>query len=151
MRRLIRRDRERGASLVEFAVVLPLFITLIFGTMEAGWLFAQQVEIRNAAREGARLAVVDWGSAAAVAAETCNRADLSGAGATITVTPSNTLDSEFDPASPESVTVSLTKNYESLTGLLDFAFGAVTMSASAEMRTERPLVSLGGSASAVCP
>ncbi|MGB5566661.1 MAG: TadE/TadG family type IV pilus assembly protein, partial [Acidimicrobiia bacterium] len=42
------RQGERGASLVEFAVVLPLLILLVFGIMEAGWLFAQQVEIRNA-------------------------------------------------------------------------------------------------------
>ena len=60
MFRMFHRDREDGASLVEFAVVLPLLILLVFGIMEAGWLFAQQVEIRNAAREGARLAVVDF-------------------------------------------------------------------------------------------
>ena len=150
MFRMIRRTRERGAALVEFAVVLPLFVVLIFGVMEAGWLFAQQVEIRNAAREGARLAVVDWGTAAAVAGETCNRADLSGAGATVTVTPSSTIDSEFDPPSPESVTVSVTKTYNSLTGVLDF-FDNLQMAATAEMRTERPLTNLGGSSSAVCP
>ena len=46
-------DREKGASLVEFAVVLPLLILLVFGIMEAGWLFAQQVEVRNAAEENA--------------------------------------------------------------------------------------------------
>ena len=59
MFRLFRRDRERGAAAVEFAVILPIFVLLIFGTMEAGWFFSQQVEIRYAAREGARLAVVD--------------------------------------------------------------------------------------------
>ena len=53
MFRLFRRDREKGASLVEFAVILPLLVLLVFGIMEAGWGFAQLVEIRNAAREGA--------------------------------------------------------------------------------------------------
>jgi len=149
MFRMIRRARERGAALVEFALILPLFILLVFGIMEAGWLFAQEVEIRNAAREGARLAVVDWDTALQVAKETCNRADLSGAGASVTVTPSSTDDEGFDPPSPESVTVTVTKIYSSLTGVLDF-FENISMSASAEMRTERPLTTLGSGASWTC-
>lgn len=150
MFRLTKRNRQEGAALVEFALILPLFLLLVFGIMEAGWLFAQQVEIRNAAREGARLAVVDWGTAAQVGAETCDRADISGADATVTVTPSTTIDNGFDPASPESVTVTVAKTYDSLTGFLDFAFGDLPMSAVAEMRTERPLVTLGGGAAVTC-
>ena len=151
MFRLFRRDREKGAAIVEFAIILPLFLTLVFGVMEAGWLFAQEVEIRNAAREGARLAVVDWGTAAAVAGETCTRAAISGSGATVAVTHSSTPEPDFDPTSPESVTVTVTKTYDSLTGFLDFAFGSLPMSSAAEMRTERPLVVLGGAASVICP
>ncbi len=149
MFRLFRRDREKGAALVEFAVVLPLFITLIFGTMEAGWLFAQQVELRNATREGARLAVVDYSDASGIITETCARADLSGNGANVVITL-NGSDTSFDPVSPASVTVAMTKNYQSLTGLLDFAFGSVTMASSAEMRTERPLVNLTAGGSGTC-
>jgi hypothetical protein len=48
------------------------------------------------------------------------------------------------------VTVSVTKTYNSLTGVLDF-FDNLQMAATAEMRTERPLTNLGGSSSAVCP
>ena len=70
MFRLFRRDRERGAAAVEFAIVLPLFILMIFGTMEAGWLFAQLNDIHHGAREGARLAAVD---ADLVADNTCAR------------------------------------------------------------------------------
>ena len=75
--------RERGAALVEFAVVVPLFLILVFGVIEAGWFFAQEVELRNAAREGARLAVVDFGNGQEIRDETCSRADLSGTGATV--------------------------------------------------------------------
>ncbi len=115
--------------MVEFAIVLPLFILLLFGIMEAGWMFAQQVEMRNATREGARLAVVDYGTMDAVIDETCARADLSGAGTTITVTMNVAAD---------SVTVDASKTYASLTGFID-AFVAVPMSSSTEMRAERPL------------
>jgi Flp pilus assembly protein TadG len=53
--------RERGATLVEFALVLPLLMLFIFGAIDFGWAFAQNINIRGAVREGARLAVVDAG------------------------------------------------------------------------------------------
>ena len=49
---------QRGASMVEFAFVLPLLIVLIFGIIEFGlYLYNQQV-ITNASREGARAGIV---------------------------------------------------------------------------------------------
>ncbi len=145
MFRLFRRDREKGAAAVEFAIILPIFVLLIFGTMETGWFFAQQVEMRNAVREGARLAVVDYASAypqtapGTVAYETVNRADLSGPGATVTVCINHGLDG--DEFSDDSITVTLSKTYTSLTGVFDFFDGA--MSSDATMRVERPLSKLG--------
>jgi Flp pilus assembly protein TadG len=53
-----RKHREDGAALVEFAVLAPLLILLLFGIIEFGYLFAQYNEIRHAAREGARYASV---------------------------------------------------------------------------------------------
>lgn len=150
-RQLRRHDGERGASLVEFAVVLPLFILLVFGIMEAGWFFSQSVELRNAAREGARLAVVDYGTGQEIRLETCSRAALSGAGAVVTIERNTTMDMSFDPPSPESVTVTMSKTYESLTGILDAPFGGAAMSSSVEMRTERPLVNLSSNHQGPCP
>lgn len=57
-RRRLRRKGEKGASLVEFAFVLPLLLLLILGMIEFGFLFAQYNEIRHGAREGARYAAV---------------------------------------------------------------------------------------------
>jgi Flp pilus assembly protein TadG len=145
------KGNERGASIVEFAVVVPLFLLLVFGTIEAGWFFAQEVEIRNAAREGARLAVVDFGTGQAIRNETCARADLSGSGASVDIVLNGPSDPTFDPVSPSSITVTMTKNYQSITGFLDFAFGSAVMSSSAEMRTERPLVLLTSNSSGTCP
>lgn len=56
-------DRERGAALVEFAIVVPLLFALLFGIIEFGTAFNDYQSIRQGARDGARQAVVkDYGS-----------------------------------------------------------------------------------------
>ena len=52
------RRRFRGQSMVEFALVAPIFFFMIFGVMEGGWLFYNQNAITNAARDGSRYAAV---------------------------------------------------------------------------------------------
>jgi hypothetical protein len=49
---------ESGQDLVEYALVLPLFLLLIFSIVEFGFLFFQYTMVVNAAREGARAGVV---------------------------------------------------------------------------------------------
>lgn len=46
--------RERGAALVEFAILLPLFVTLIFGMVTIGIAFERQLGVTHAARESGR-------------------------------------------------------------------------------------------------
>lgn len=50
--------RRRGAAVVEFAVVLPLLLALLFGIIEFGWVFMIRQTVVNAAREGCRTAVL---------------------------------------------------------------------------------------------
>jgi Flp pilus assembly protein TadG len=50
------RLRERGAALVELALVLPLLLVVIAGIVDFGFAFQRYEVITNAAREGARLA-----------------------------------------------------------------------------------------------
>jgi hypothetical protein len=51
-------SRQKGATTVEFAVILPLLLVLIFGIIEFGlFLFNRQV-INNAVREAARAGIV---------------------------------------------------------------------------------------------
>jgi Flp pilus assembly protein TadG len=49
---------EKGASAVEFALVLPVFVMLVFGIFQFGIAFNNWIAITHAAREGARLAAV---------------------------------------------------------------------------------------------
>src|SRR4030042_4525974 len=50
---------EKGASAVEFALVLPIFVMVIFGIFQFGIAFNNWIAITHAAREGARLAAVE--------------------------------------------------------------------------------------------
>ena len=49
-------DRERGANLVEFALVMPLLVVLLVGTITAGMAYGRHNSIQNAAREASRFA-----------------------------------------------------------------------------------------------
>lgn len=49
------RPEERGSSAVEFAVVLPLLLILVFGIIEFGLAFYRAQNFQAAAREGARM------------------------------------------------------------------------------------------------
>jgi Flp pilus assembly protein TadG len=49
-----KRRRQRGAAAVEFALVLPVFLLLVLGTIDFGYYFFVSEIVTNAAREGAR-------------------------------------------------------------------------------------------------
>lgn len=53
-----RRRAGRGQSLVEFALVAPLFFTILFSIIEFGRAVYYVQMLNNAAREGARYAIV---------------------------------------------------------------------------------------------
>jgi Flp pilus assembly protein TadG len=49
---------ERGAAAVEFAIILPLLVVLVFGIIEFSFLLYDKAMITNASREGARAGIV---------------------------------------------------------------------------------------------
>ncbi|MBN2373061.1 pilus assembly protein [bacterium] len=49
---------EKGAAAVEFAIILPLMVILVFGIIEFGLILYNQQVITNASREGARAGIV---------------------------------------------------------------------------------------------
>ena len=56
--RFTNRNRQ-GAVAVEFAVVAPILVAIVFGMMEMGRAFEMQNLLEVAAREGARFASMD--------------------------------------------------------------------------------------------
>jgi len=49
---------ERGAAAAEFALLLPVLLTLLFGTIEFGMIMYGREVVTNASREGARAGIV---------------------------------------------------------------------------------------------
>lgn len=52
----MRRGHERGAVLVETAILIPLLVVLVMGIVDLGRAFSAEITIRDAASEGALFA-----------------------------------------------------------------------------------------------
>jgi len=52
------QERRRATAVVEFAVVLPLLMTMVFGIIEFGYVFMVRQTLQHAAREGCRVAIL---------------------------------------------------------------------------------------------
>lgn len=132
-----RRGGERGAVLVESALSLLAFLAFIFGVIEAGRFMSVQGTLTNAAREGARIAVLPLRgsstlpSSAAVQAAVvrCLEANaIRGSDAVVTVTSETQGTTTYT-----RVNVSLP--YRVLTMSL-FSGLEITLSGNARMRNE---------------
>lgn len=129
------RKKQRGASVVEFAVVAPLFFMLILGIIEFGRVMTVQQVITNAAREGARMAILDGSSASEVQSWVTDY--LKGGhieGATIEIDPSEPSSAGY--GAPITVTVSIPISDISWLPSPLFFKGSNSLTASAVMRRE---------------
>ena len=48
------RDHQRGQGMVEFAIIVPVFLLLLMGMLEFGFVFTHNLTLEYATREGAR-------------------------------------------------------------------------------------------------
>lgn len=145
MRFLVRRGgTEEGAQLVEFALVLPLLLLVMLGIAEFGIVFQRYEVLTNAAREGARLAVLPNYADDDVRLRV--RAYLTAAGVPWTstnpsITPATvSIPVPGQPAiSAKQVTVTYTHTYlfiGGIAGLFGQSFSTVPLTAVSVMRTE---------------
>lgn len=51
------RSSEKGATVVEFAVIVVLLLIILFGILEFAFIFYQRHYVENAAREGMRVGI----------------------------------------------------------------------------------------------
>jgi Flp pilus assembly protein TadG len=115
---------ERGASAVEFAMIVPLLLALVLGIAEFGHAFSVQGTLSAAAREGARAMALQNDPAAARTAVRDAAATLQPGitDAQIAITPAACpLTGGTGPTAYVSVTVSYPKPY--LTGFFGSGIG----------------------------
>lgn len=134
VRRRPRLHNRHGAAVVEFALVAPLFFLLIFGMIEYGRMVMVQQILTNAAREGARVGVLDGSTETKVTTAVNNYLTAAGiTNATTTVTPNPP--SSAAATSPVTVTVSV--GFNDVSWLPSPLYlGGKTMSFNATMRRE---------------
>ncbi|MEA2827439.1 MAG: hypothetical protein QOF60_350 [Actinomycetota bacterium] len=111
-----RRGDESGAALVEFALVVGLFIFILYGLISFGMILAQKQKITNAAAEAARSAVGETSDASAITVATARVTKLLGAPGNYTIGPDPagkpTVTTCSPPAVGQCITVTITYDYE---------------------------------------
>ncbi|WP_129788416.1 TadE/TadG family type IV pilus assembly protein [Promicromonospora panici] len=121
-----RGHRERGAAAVEFALVLPILLLLIFGIVEIGRAYYVQTTLSAAAREGVRVMALQNDTAAARSTTKNVAGGLAVTDSQISVTPTTCSGSTAGTA-----TVKVTYPVTLMSGL----FGAsITLTGTGTMR-----------------
>jgi hypothetical protein len=120
---------ERGQTTVELALCLPLVALLLAAVVEIAMVAADQARLMHAAREAARVAVVDDDAVEIRAAAEGGGLD----GIELAVTPRRDLRRQGDP-----LTVHLRYKPPARTPIVGVLMHRITLRAEATMRIEQP-------------
>jgi len=107
----VKRDSERGAAAVEFAILLPLLLMLVLGTIEFGRAYNAQITLTNAARDGVRVMAINNDPTAAKKAAQNAAASIS------TIPVSNITLSTTTCSTGNQVTLTIKYTLSTITGI----------------------------------
>ena len=132
------KEGEKGQGLVEFTLLVPIFLLLVFAIVDFGMGFHAWITVTNSAREGARLGAVG-ASADEIEARVRATAGLPDEDENMTITVSGA-----EGAPGGSVVVQVDYQYSLITplaGIMEFLSGDtigpdLDLSSTAEMRLE---------------
>jgi len=133
-------NKEKGSAAVEFALVLPLLLMMLFMIIEFGFVLYDKAVITNASREGARAGIL-MSDPRASAANIVNTVNAYGAGNLISfgaATTSTTVVGAPCPASGDDIMVTVSYPYYFLVlpNFFSSLTGNINMSAVTVMRCE---------------
>ncbi|KAE8765550.1 TadE/TadG family type IV pilus assembly protein [Georgenia thermotolerans] len=127
-----RSKHDRGASAVEFALVIPMLVLLVFGIVELGRAYQVQTTLSAAAREGARSVALGKPTEAAGAIKNFD-STIAIADSEITISPTSCPSPGATPAVTTNVKVTVRHKHHFLT---DFFGADVTLTGKGTMRCE---------------
>lgn len=130
---------QRGAALVEFALVVPIFVLLVMGIVDFGNAFNDYNSLRQGVREGARQVVVaDWdtdGCSSGTASQRAACVTKARIGLTDDTRVKIVLPTDYEPG--EQVTVCAMYPLRSLTGMFGAVLDGRAVSSELTMRIEQ--------------
>jgi TadE-like protein len=151
--------QRRGQALVEFALILPVLLLIIFGIVDAGRLIFTMNTVGNAARSAARVAIVNQSTAGSDTCDTLSATaypigcaiasgiNLSIAPADVVVTYRDPADTGTCPPPPPPqppglqigclAVVQVTGHYTPLTPIIGQIIGSVTVQSTSKVPIER--------------
>ena len=125
--------KQRGQALVEFALILPIFLLLLLAAVDFGRAYFTLQVVNNASREGARRGIIPGTVTSDVTTIVQSRLTSGGLAATPTITVTN-----VDGAGAGAETsVSVSYPFTTLTGTIIPGWtGTITLSQTTVMRHE---------------
>jgi Flp pilus assembly protein TadG len=144
---------DQGAAIVEFALVMPLLLLVIFAIVEFGYGYGQSLDVKHGAREASRLAAVNYRTSvvtgstqtAQIISAACDRMQIVGGTANTTVALAYV---DSGPAAADRghfARVTVTRPLVQITGFLDFALEGVVLKSEVETRLETDATWAAGS------
>lgn len=140
-----KRPARRGQSLVEFALILPIFLLVLFGIIDLGRGVYAYNTIQNAAREAVRVAIVDQNEDVILAKAQKHAVGLglTDANLTLSFLQPDTMTTPCNTPIAISCEVEILVDYRFIpaTPIIGNIVGAIDMSAASRQPVERSYVS----------
>jgi Flp pilus assembly protein TadG len=137
-RRCRKQSSRRGAAIVEFAFIVPVFLTLVVGMVELSRATVVLQVLTNASREGARIASYDTTATTGPITSAVNSylssEGISGATTVVSPSPPSSV------ADGQSISVTVSISYDTVRWLpSSFYLGGQTLQATTTMCREPAL------------
>lgn len=133
---------SQGQTLVEFALILPVFVLILVGIFDAGRAIFAYNTLNNAAREAVRVAIVDQNSTSITSEALAQSVSLGLDASAVTI---NYLQPDYTDAAPCNASprygciaeVEVRYTYNAATPVISQLMGTLTLTGSSRQPVER--------------